>query len=189
MSLQRFFEDEEYKKLVIDESIKNLMKHKRMLNEYATTRDKFINLVNGLTKQIIENIAVVGYFFVERGDHPLIHHWLNELKAHANNIIDNKIKNNNNYKIRYKAIYSVFDDNSVFTNTANLYIKKLDVEKLEYDKNTLNNLTKYVIEKVEELMNIMANSDSEGLVLYLGNMEEEIESNATWRMGEYDIEH
>lgn len=180
-------------KRAADRAIREMIQEKLALNEYyAVQRADFLKTVGGLAKQIIENLAVAGYCFIVRGYHPLVKHWINqELYAHADNIINTKIKKNNSYEMRNKAIRFVFEQANAFSSLERLYTDKLDKEQFEYDPKILKELNNFVLQKLNEIIEIMSNPNSENELLqqFCQDIVDEVENNSLYRMAEYDVKH
>lgn len=127
MSLSRRM-DEHYTKLEAEEHVKELLK------EMAHERKYFKALITNMAQQIIENWCLINYATLNGHLISYKKHWQSELIACMGNAAGTKIKGNDSFESRKKAIAEVWDaeDFSNDTNVIDLRIfGKFEKENLD----------------------------------------------------------
>lgn len=175
-------------KRAADRAIREMIQEKLALNEYyASNRKDFVDSASDLVGQIIENLALAGYCYAVNGYHSLLKHWVNaELFTHVHRIVTDKIKSNNGFDARVKAIKEAFLTKNAFSNISKYYLSKLDKEQFEYDSDIIKNIDNYVLAKINDLINVIASGDTNILREFCQSIIDEIEENSTWNMAWYD---
>lgn len=78
------------------------------LYEYAYNRSKFIESVDALMPQIIQNWCLIRYCRITKSDDKTINHWKSELTAHLKNLCVMQLKGGNKPSKRLKAVKEAF---------------------------------------------------------------------------------
>ena len=93
---------------------------KSILNEMGYERKMFKAIITNLSAQIVQNWCLVRFARINNLDEGLINHWKSELAAHINNAASNKIKGNNSFQSRVKAISEVWVDEKEYATDSNV---------------------------------------------------------------------
>lgn len=150
-------------KELVDEEIKKL------ILEYADSRESFMRDTNGLMKQIIENLVLIIYFRIIGEENENLNHWSSELLAHCGSLCSCRIKKGDSSRIKYKAFleilnnYKTSDLNSVY----NLVKEKLNRENIHLDFSLMEEIHKILLQKLNELNSIISKGDGVILKRYI----------------------
>lgn len=93
---------------------------KNIFNEMAYERNMFKAILTNLSVQIIQNWCLIRFARLNNLDEGLVNHWKSELVAHINNAASNKIKENNSFQSRAKAIREVWVDEKEYAIDSNV---------------------------------------------------------------------
>ena len=118
-----------------------------LITEMAVSRKQFMKDLRGLSIQIFENWLLVRYQVIT-GQMVYRKHWARELITHLRNIQRTKIKENNSFDTRYKALVKVWDmydffDPADVESSVTLKMKK---------ERCVNEKDRYFVEALSDLM-------------------------------------
>ena len=104
---------------------------RQLLTEMVYERKMFKAIITNLSAQIIQNWCLIRYARLSNMDDGLINHWKTELTAHINNAASNKIKGNNSFQARVKAINEVWTTEKEYSTDANVINLTINAKFIE----------------------------------------------------------
>ena len=144
----------------------------QMLFEYSHTRKDLIFRVESLLSPLLSHWVLIRYNRLTSNEE-YIQHWKGELKSWFISLMRLRLKDNNGFKYREKAIQSAYDNLDLTSDIKVLYLTILP--KCEKEKiNTKDKLFKQAmidcVNDLETIKLIIANSSVEECENYIDNL-------------------
>lgn len=152
---------------ILREELTNCIQESLIL-EYAVPRKEFVEKIENLFDQIIENWCLVHYCTLV-GRTELKEHWKSELRAHLLKSLRYKISGNNSYEARVKAIGSICDKDELNdANIINMTVNtKFKVEKIDVKSNEYKQCITDCANAMGDIINVIAKADIDFVDQYI----------------------
>lgn len=130
---------------------------KHLLTEYAIPIKQYKSRIDGLRLQLVENWCLCKYCQLFKPDSENFTHWINELRAHMDNIKSLNIKSGNKCKILKSMLIDDFD----FDDNGTIYriiVGKFKREGIN-DVNVISKITTEFTNNIELFINVLGIDD------------------------------
>ena len=140
-----------------------------MLQEMAIPRKEYINKIENLSPQILENWCLLHYTTITNQTQYHIH-WRDGLRGVLLTASRFKMKGNNDVAHRTKAITDVFVDRNEYTDLNILkmtVMNKFMIEKIDISSDTFNQVLQDCAQDMTKIIDVIANGDSQAILDYV----------------------
>ena len=148
---------------------KELFSNIPILNEMSISRKLYIGRVSGLAPTLISHWGLV-YYSRHMKKHSLEEHWLDEIYNYIEQILSLHIKKNQSH---FNALKESFFDELDYDKTeriAKSIFFKFRVERINISENELTIIVESIKEKLPDLIQYIANHDSEKIIGFVDNI-------------------
>lgn len=168
--------DEERLHKIVEEEVNKYIAYKIALNEYAISRKDFIDKKYGKMIQIIENLALLGYYYINATNCPTLRHWCEELISHAADITETALKNGNN-DTKKKALIEIITNNNLLDSDTiiRIFARKFKVEGIRCNKVEAESIAEYVYRNMIWLIDAVSFSDKDDVIAKCRELVDDIE--------------
>lgn len=146
----------------------------KILTEYADPRNKFIDRVDSILPQLVENWSLVHICTITDTDYNRCkNHWKSELRNAFAYISNKSIKNNNSYDARYKAIIEGISYSELLDNESAIYnqikVKFLN-ENINLSRKVIIECIHHLIENKAIIIDLLAKQDIDNIIDYINEI-------------------
>lgn len=162
----------EIKKLIREE-IERYNRNNLLREFFAYERSDFKDRVESRIPIILIHWLFIRYFKIKNENVRTIQHWKDELIAQFYYLVRLKIKKNNSYENRLKAIKQAWEEgefNSSAYDIAFAFKRKFNEENIDINSNEFNNAIEQWIDESKSIIEIFANANLKNANEYINNL-------------------
>ena len=159
-------------KKLIREEIQKYHNDNMLFEFYAFERSDFQDKIEARIPIVFLHWCLIKYNQLINTHCPNINHWKDEIHAQLVYLTRLKIKKNNSYEYRLKAIQQIWDDAEFTTDTYNLALsfeRKFKEEHIDINSNPFQEVLKLWQEKCNHIIKLIATNDLRQIQEYLNN--------------------
>ena len=162
----------EIKKLIREE-IERYNRNNLLREFFAYERSDFKDRVESRIPIILIHWLFIRYFKIKNENVRTIQHWKDELIAQFYYLVRLKIKKNNSYENRLKAIKQAWEEgefNSSAYDIAFAFKRNFNEENIDINSNEFNNAIEQWIDESKSIIEIFANANLKNANEYINNL-------------------
>lgn len=160
-------------KQIIREEIKKYNTDTLLMEYYAFERSDFQDKIEARIPIIFVHWCMVKYNQLNNTNCPYINHWKDEIHAQLLYLTRLKIKKNNTYDYRLKAIQQIWNDAEFTDDVYNLALcfeRKFKQEHIDVNSTTFQEVLKQWQNECDLIMQLIATNDLKQINEYLTNI-------------------
>lgn len=158
---------------LIREEIERYNRNNLLREFFAYEMSDFKDRVESRIPIILIHWLFIRYFKIKNENVRTIQHWKDELIAQFYYLVRLKIKKNNSYENRLKAIKQAWEEgefNSSAYDIAFAFKRKFNEENIDINSNEFNNAIEQWVDESKSIIEIFANANLKNANEYINNL-------------------